>query len=68
MKMYTAEDVSKICSCSKAKAYNIIRSLNNILIKNGDKSKTFNHKKEREETFIISGKISKKFFHEMLKI
>lgn len=55
--MYNADDVSKICNCSKAKAYNIIRGLNCMLLKNGANKK-----------IIISGKISKKFFHEILKV
>ena len=57
MGMYTWEDVAAICDCSKGKAYNIIRSLNNILIKQG-----------ASKGGIVAGKISKKFFHETLKI
>lgn len=57
MEMYTATQIIEICKCSKAKAYNIIKSLNSALIKNGAPKES-----------IISGKISKKFFHETLKI
>lgn len=57
MEMYTSEDISKMCNCSKTKAYNIIRGLNSILLKNGVSRDS-----------IISGKVSKKWFHETLKI
>lgn len=55
--MYNADDVMKICNCSQAKAYNIIKGMNNLLIKQGASKDT-----------VISGKVSKKFFHETLKI
>ena len=55
--MYTADDVMKICNCSKAKAYNIIKGMNDLLIKQGASKNT-----------VISGKISIKFFNETMKI
>lgn len=57
MEMYTPVEVSKMCNCSKAKAYNIIRGLNSLLIKNGVSANC-----------IVCGKVSKKLFHETLKI
>lgn len=55
--MYSREDVAKICNCSESKAYKIIRGLNDKLIEDGVPKES-----------IVSGKISKKFFHETLKI
>ncbi|WP_335942433.1 hypothetical protein [Fusobacterium polymorphum] len=55
--MYNAEEVAKLCECSTSKAYNIIRALNQKLIKEGIPKES-----------IIAGKISKKFFHETMKI
>lgn len=57
MKYYTAKDVEKICGVSQSKAYNIIRALNDNLIK-----------EETPKGSIIPGKISKKYFHEILKV
>ena len=57
MEMYDVNDVVSIMECSKDKAYKIIRGLNQKLINDGV---------PRES--IISGKISKKYFHETLKI
>lgn len=57
MEMYDVNDVVSIMNCSKDKAYKIIRGLNQKLINDGV---------PRES--IISGKISKKYFHETLKI
>lgn len=57
MEMYNVEDVISIMNCSKDKAYKIIRGLNQKLINNGVPKDS-----------IISGKISKKYFHEILKI
>lgn len=55
--MYTSDDVAELCGCSKYKAYNIIRALNNKLVATGT---------PREAT--IAGKISKKYFHEHIKL
>ncbi|WP_320951027.1 hypothetical protein [Fusobacterium sp.] len=55
--MYSAKEVAKLCECSISKAYNIIRGLNQKMIKNGIPKES-----------IIAGKISKKFFHETMKI
>lgn len=57
MEMYDVNDVISIMNCSKDKAYKIIRGLNQKLINNGVPKDS-----------IISGKISKKYFHEILKI
>lgn len=56
-KVYDTQDVANICECSISKAYKIIRALNDKLIENGT-----------PEGSIIAGKISKKFFHEVMKI
>ena len=56
-KVYDTEDVASICECSISKAYKIIRALNNKLIQNGTPAES-----------IIAGKVSKKFFHEIMKI
>lgn len=56
-KVYDTQDVANICECSISKAYKIIRALNNKLIENG-----------APEESIVAGKISKKFFHEIMKI
>lgn len=50
--VYTKDDVMVILSCGKSKAYSIIKTLNKEL--------------EDEGYFIISGKISAKFFRERL--
>lgn len=55
--MYAWEDIVKLCGCSKSKASNMIRALNKLLEKNGTPKEA-----------LIAGKISKKFFHEMIKI
>lgn len=57
MEMYDVNDVVSIMDCSKDKAYKIIRGLNQKLINDGV---------PRES--IVSGKVSKKYFHETLKI
>lgn len=51
---YRAEDVAKLCECSKSKAYNIINSLNKL--------------KSKEGIPVIAGKINKDFFHEKMGI
>lgn len=51
---YRAEDVAKLCECSKSKAYNIINSLNKL--------------KSKEGIPIIAGKVNKDFFHEKMGI
>ncbi|MGL5962987.1 MAG: hypothetical protein ACRCZ2_01100 [Fusobacteriaceae bacterium] len=56
-RIYGSEEVANLCGCSKAKAYNIIRALNDKLIKNGT---------PREA--LIAGKISREYFHEQIKI
>lgn len=56
-KVYDTQDVASICDCSIQKAYKIIRALNDKLIENGT-----------PEESIIAGKISKKYFHEIMKI
>ena len=56
MEIYTVADVANICKCSVAKAYKIIRGLNEKLIKEGTPKES-----------VISGKISKKYFHEVMK-
>lgn len=53
--MYNVDDVVKILKCSKSKAYNIIKALNNKLIANGTPKEA-----------IISGKISSEFFKKEL--
>lgn len=55
--MYNGDDVAKLCGCSKVKAYNIIRALNHKLIASGAPKET-----------VIAGKISRKYFHEHIKI
>lgn len=55
--MYNSDDVAELCGCSKNKAYNIIRALNHKLIASGTPKET-----------TIAGKISKKYFHEYMKI
>lgn len=55
--MYNSDDVAELCGCSKNKAYNIIRALNHKLIASGTPKET-----------TIAGKISKKYFHEYVKI
>lgn len=56
-KLYDTQDIASICECSISKAYKIIRALNDKLIQNGTPAES-----------IIAGKISKKFFHETMKI
>lgn len=56
-KVYDTREVANMCECSISKAYKIIRALNDKLIENG-----------APEESIIAGKISKKFFHEIMKI
>lgn len=56
--MYTADDIAKMCGVTKAKAYIMIRALNDMLIK---------EKKTPRET-TICGRIGKKFFHEKMGI
>lgn len=58
MEMYNADDVAKICGCSKSKAGNMIRALN----------KLFMETKGFSKALVIAGKISKKFFHKTLDI
>ncbi|MDX8335119.1 hypothetical protein [Candidatus Cetobacterium colombiensis] len=55
--MYTSDDIAELCGCSKNKAYNIIRALNHKLISLGTPKEA-----------LIAGKISRKFFHEHIKI
>ncbi|MGL4509566.1 hypothetical protein [Cetobacterium sp.] len=55
--MYTSDDIAELCGCSKNKAYNIIRALNHKLISLGT-----------PKAAVIAGKISRKFFHEQIKI
>lgn len=55
--IYDKYDVAEIFNCSESKASNIIRGLNNKLLDSGVPKNS-----------IVAGKISKKFFHEMLKI
>lgn len=55
--MYTVDDVVEILKCSKDKAYKVIRGLNQKLIKGGVPKES-----------IVSGKVSKKYFHETLNI
>lgn len=55
--VYDWKDVAKLYNCKRDKAYLIIRGLNNLLIKDGTPKES-----------IVSGKISKKFFHEKIKI
>lgn len=57
MEYYTAKDVEKICGVSQSKAYNIIRALNRKLRESGTPKES-----------LVAGKISKKFFHEVMKI
>ncbi|MGL6100364.1 MAG: hypothetical protein ACRC0G_12155 [Fusobacteriaceae bacterium] len=57
METYNAEDVARIIGCQINKAYLIIRSLNENLIKNGV-----------PKACIVAGRVSKKLFHETLKI
>lgn len=57
MEYYTVQDVMTICGVSQSKAYNIIRALNDELIKEGTPKGS-----------IIPGKISKKYFHEKMKV
>lgn len=57
MEMYTWQDIVKLCGCKKSKASNMIRSLNKLLEKQGTPKEV-----------LIAGKVSKKFFHEMMKI
>ncbi|ERT69416.1 hypothetical protein HMPREF0202_00686 [Cetobacterium somerae ATCC BAA-474] len=55
--MYTSDDIAELCGCSKNKAYNMIRALNHKLISLGTPKEA-----------LIAGKISRKFFHEQIKI
>lgn len=55
--IYDKYDVAKIFNCSESKAANIIRGLNNKLLESGVPKDS-----------IVAGKVSKKFFHETLKI
>jgi redox-regulated HSP33 family molecular chaperone len=55
--IYTKYEVAKICNCSESKASNIIRGLNKKLLDSGTPKES-----------LIAGKISKKYFHETLKI
>lgn len=55
--MYTSDDIAELCGCSKNKAYNMIRALNHKLISLGT-----------PKAAVIAGKISRKFFHEQIKI
>lgn len=55
--VYTKYEVAQICNCSESKASNIIRGLNKKLLDSGIPKES-----------IIAGKVSKKYFHEMLKI
>lgn len=56
-KLYDTKEVASICECSISKAYKIIRALNDKLIQSGTPAES-----------IIAGKVSKKFFHEIMKI
>lgn len=56
-KMYTTEDIEKLCGVSKPKAYNMIRSLNEKLISEGTPKEC-----------IVSGKISKIYFNRHMKL
>lgn len=53
----TVDEIAKILFCSKSKAYKIIRSLNQKLIDEGTPREC-----------VVSGRISKKYFCETLKI
>ena len=55
--MYGAKEIAKLCECSISKAYNIIRALNQKLIREGVPNEV-----------VIAGKISKKIFHDSMKI
>ena len=55
--MYSVKEIARLCERSTSKAYNIIRALNQKFIKEGIPKES-----------IIAGKISKKFFHETMKI
>ena len=55
--MYTAKEIAKLCNCSISKAYNIIRALNKKLVREGIPKEV-----------VIAGKISKKIFHDSMKI
>lgn len=55
--IYTKYEVAKICNCSESKASNIIRGLNKKLLESGVPKES-----------IVAGKISKKYFHKILKI
>lgn len=57
MEVYTADDVARIMGVSKAKAYNMIRHLNDLLKKKGT-----------PEGAIAHGRVSKKLFHEKMGI
>ncbi|MGL5711698.1 MAG: hypothetical protein ACRCX2_01650 [Paraclostridium sp.] len=57
MKTYNAEDVARIIGCQISKAYKIIKNLNDNLVKNGV-----------PKGCIVAGRVSKKLFHETLKI
>lgn len=56
-KLLNAHNVAELLGISKSKAYNIIRALNNLLIKDGT-----------PKDCIVSGKISEKYLKEKLKI
>lgn len=56
-KLYDTKEVATICGCSIPKAYKIIRALNDKLVQSGTPAES-----------IVAGKISKKFFHETMKI
>lgn len=56
-KVYDTRDVANICECSISKAYKIIRALNEKIIQSGAPAES-----------VIAGKVSKKFFHEIMKI
>ena len=55
--MCNAKEIAELCNCSISKAYNIIRALNKKLIREGIPKEV-----------VIAGKISKKFFHDSMKI
>lgn len=55
-KMYTSADIIALCGVSKAKAYNMIRALNNKLISEGTPKEC-----------VVPGKISKIYFHRHIK-
>ncbi|MGL5950287.1 MAG: hypothetical protein ACRCZH_02545 [Cetobacterium sp.] len=57
METYNAEDVARIIGCQISKAYKIIKNLNDNLVKNGV-----------PKGCIVAGRVSKKLFHETLKI